>query len=123
MNFRLSSIKLFLLTCLLLIGIFTVFGCSNNPSLKIVSITSPVGRGQPATLVAKTSPYADCKITAYYLAGPDEPGLYPKQADSKGNVSWTWTIGNNTLSGTYQIIVDATVKGKSISQTISFRVS
>jgi len=71
-------------------------------------VTSPVKAGSKATLVAETTPGTTTSITVYYKSGPSSAaGLTTKVADSSGRVSWTWTVGSNTSSGTYRIIVVA----------------
>lgn len=92
-------------------------------SLQIVSVTSPVSPGANATLVAKTAPGAQCTITVYYKSGPSTAqGLYSKQADSAGNVSWTWEVGSRTTPGSWRIVVTASLQGKTVSQTTYFTV-
>lgn len=77
-------------------------------TIKIVSVTSPVKRGQNATLVAKATSGAYCTITVYYKSGPSKAkGLEPKNADKKGSVSWTWKVGTNTTPGKWKIVVTA----------------
>jgi beta-lactamase superfamily II metal-dependent hydrolase len=92
-------------------------------SLKIVSVTSPVGRGYTATLLARTEPGAYCTITVYYKSGPSKAsGLYEKQADSQGNVSWSWKVGTRTTPGSWRIVVTASLGGERISETTYFTV-
>ena len=92
-------------------------------SLKIVSVTSPVGAGANATLVARTLPNADCDIDVYYKSGASTAsGLYPKKADSSGKVSWTWKVGTRTTPGSWQIVVKASYGGKTVTQSTSFTV-
>jgi beta-lactamase superfamily II metal-dependent hydrolase len=92
-------------------------------SLEIISVTTPIGQGYYATLWANTEPGAYCTITVYYLSGPSEAqGLYPKYADSNGNVSWTWKVGTRTTPGTWRIVVTASSGGETVSQTTYFTV-
>jgi len=92
-------------------------------TLAIVSVTSPVGPGYNATLVAKTTPGANCGITVYYKSGPSTAqGLYPKTTDANGNVSWTRKVGTRTTPGSWKIIVTASLGGKTVSQTTYFTV-
>ena len=92
-------------------------------TINIVSVTSPVNAGSQATLVAKTLPGAQCDITVDYKSGPSSAsGLSPKAADGNGNISWTWTVGSRTTPGTWQIVVNASLNGTSISQSTSFTV-
>ena len=94
---------------------------ANNLVLDIASVTSPVKAGDKATLAAKTAPKAQCSITVYYKSGPGtDRGLSPAAADSDGNVSWTWTVATGTAPGTWQIVVEASLEGKTGSRTIEF---
>jgi len=91
--------------------------------LEIVSVTSPIGKGNTATLRAKTIPGADCTITVYYKSGPSSAsGLYSKKADSGGSVSWSWKVGTRTTSGSWRIVVTASLDGDTVSQTTNFTV-
>lgn len=102
-------------------GTFSV--TKNGLHLEIVSVTSPIGRGYTATLQARTEPGAYCTIAVYYKSGRSTAsGLYPKQADSQGNVSWSWKVGTRTTPGSWPIKVTASLEGKLISQTTCFTV-
>jgi competence protein ComEC len=93
------------------------------PFLEIVSVTSPIGQGYTATLKAKTLPRAQCTITVYYKSGASTAsGLYTKEADSQGNVSWSWKVGTRTTPGSWRIVVTASLEGKTVSQTTYFTV-
>lgn len=92
-------------------------------SLEIVSVTSPIGKGYTATLRAVTIPGASCTITVYYKSGKSTAlGLYPKEADSQGNVSWSWKVGTRTTPGSWLIVVTASLDGETSSQTTYFTV-
>jgi len=91
--------------------------------LEIVSVTSPIGKGYTATLKAETSPGAQCTIAVYYKSGRSTAsGLYPKEADSQGNVSWSWKVGTRTTPGSWPIVVTASLDGDTVSQTTDFTV-
>lgn len=91
--------------------------------LEIISVTSPVRPGANATLKAKTLPGAQETITVYYKSGPSTAqGLYPKIADSNGDISWTWKVGTRTTPGSWRIVVTASYGEKRTSQTTSFTV-
>ncbi|MCL6471795.1 MAG: hypothetical protein K6T91_03175 [Firmicutes bacterium] len=92
-------------------------------TLDIVSVTSPVSRGNAVTLVAKTTPGATCSIVVMYKSGPSRAqGLGTKVADANGYVSWTWIVGTRTTLGTWPITVTASMGGKSVSRSTSFTV-
>ena len=81
--------------------------------VKLISLTSPVGPGNPATITIKTVASARCQITVQYLSGPSKAkGLIPQEADSQGQVTWTWLVGSRTTPGTWPIIVTC-LSGKS----------
>jgi hypothetical protein len=93
-------------------------------SLQIISVTSPVSPGANATLVAQTTPGAECSIIVYYKSGPSTAtGLMtPKTADNSGRVSWTWKVGTRTTPGSWQIVVSASYEGQTVSQDTYFTV-
>jgi hypothetical protein len=92
-------------------GVVTV-GAAVAPSAKsseslarLVRVTSPVSRGDYATLVARVVPSRTCSITVYYKSGPSTAqGLYPKRP-RLGRVSWTWKVGTRTTPGRWPIRV------------------
>jgi len=76
--------------------------------LDLVSVTSPVGTGEEATVAVKTLPGAECTIRVRYQSGwSTAAGLYSKQADEHGEISWTWYVGPETTPGTWLIYVTA----------------
>lgn len=97
---------------------------NTSTALQVISVTSPVRPGANATLSANTTPGAQCTITVNYKSGPSTAsGLQTKTADSQGNVSWTWKVGANTTTGTWQIIVTATSQGSTVTTLTSFTVN
>ena len=92
-------------------------------SIEIVSVTSPVSPGAYATLKASAPPGAQCLIAVYYKSGRSTAqGLYAKQTDTNGDVSWTWKVGTRTTPGSWLIVVTATYEGKTTSQETYFTV-
>jgi hypothetical protein len=88
---------------------------------RILSITSPVSRGAKASVSAKTTPGAMCHLVVYNRSGPSRvAGAGDKQADSDGDVSWTWTIGTRSAPGTRTIDVICD-PGGSTSATLEVR--
>lgn len=77
----------------------------------VLSVTSPVSPGgTPVTVFAKTQPNAMCEITVGYEVGQNEKkALLPKQAESNGLVSWTWTVSPSVPFGKYPITVTTKV--------------
>jgi len=97
--------------------------CTSEFSLDIVSVTSPISPGAYATLNASAPPGAQCSIVVYYKSGPSTAqGLYNKQADVNGDVSWTWKVGTRTTPGSWRIVVTATYEGRRTSQETYFTV-
>ncbi len=71
-----------------------------------LSVTSPVTRGETAIATAKTVPRADCTIVVTYSSGiAAARGLEGKAADGAGDVSWSWTVGADTISGSWPVEV------------------
>jgi hypothetical protein len=93
----------------------------SSPSLaRLVRVTSPVSRGDYATLTARVRPSRTCSITVYYKSGPSHAqGLYPKRP-RLGRVSWTWKVGTRTTPGRWPIRVSC---GSAGSFRTSFRVT
>src|SRR3989454_669618 len=105
--------------CLTLAVILALFLCpiavtyGKQFEVKLVSLSSPVSPGNPASITIKTVASARCQITVQYLSGPSKAkGLVPQTADSEGQVTWTWLVGSRTTPGTWPIIVTC-LSGKS----------
>src|SRR5580765_4663371 len=72
-------------------------------AVKLVSVTSPVGAGSDATVVASAPTGATCSIVVTYKSGPSSAaGLYSQRVRS-GRVSWTWIVGTRTTPGRWPI--------------------
>ena len=93
--------------------------------LKIISVTSPIRKGNTATLEAKTNPGAHCTITVYYKSGPSgAQGLKrTPRADEDGYVMWSWKVGGNTTPGKWPIKVTAELEGKTATEWTEFTVT
>jgi len=88
-------------------------------NIEIVSLTSPIEANQQATIIARVSPEATASIRVTYKSGASTAaGLEDKQADSEGNVSWSWKVSPNTISGTWSIQITSNNE----STTIDFIV-
>jgi micrococcal nuclease len=84
--------------------------------LSVISLTSPVAPFTHATLQARTVPGATCDITVIYKSGPSvAQGLVPRQADTRGDVTWRWMVGSNTTPGRWPILV-ACSKGQDVAE-------
>jgi hypothetical protein len=72
---------------------------------RLIRVTSPVHRGDYATLVARIVPSRRCTIAVFYDRGRStDPGLHPKRPIDHG-VSWTWKVGIRTRTGRWPIRV------------------
>jgi acyl-CoA hydrolase len=89
-------------------------------SARLVHVTSPVSRGDHATLTAHVVPARRCMITVFYKSGTSRAqGLYAKRP-VHGRVSWTWMVGTNTTPGRWPIRVSC---GSAGSFQTSFKVT
>jgi hypothetical protein len=72
----------------------------------IAAAPGSVSAGSYATVSVHTAPGATCDITVIYKSGPSTAqGLYERQADGNGDVSWTWKVGTRTTPGTWPVII------------------
>ena len=80
---------------------------TSEPSITLVSITSPISINKTATLTVKGLPNAEHGINVYYSSGASSAaGLEKKISDDSGLVSWSWKIGARVKSGTHRIVVN-----------------
>lgn len=92
---------------------------ASTSTARLVSVTSPVGRGEHATLVARGAPARQCRITVYYKSGPSVAQGLDSKRPRNGRVSWTWMVGTNTTAGRWPIQVSC---GSAGSFRTSFKV-
>ncbi|MBM7656200.1 hypothetical protein [Neobacillus cucumis] len=79
---------------------------AQQATVQIISISNPAPRNSIATLRAKVAPGATAYIAVHYESGDSTAqGLEPKQADSNGNVSWSWHVGGRSTLGTVPVTV------------------
>ena len=74
------------------------------PTIQVDDITSPVKRGDDATLKIITRPGVHCELRVL-LFGPEtlpSEGLGPVTADADGVCSWTWTVPDDVVPGTWR---------------------
>jgi hypothetical protein len=85
---------------------------TNSVDVSITSITSPIERGNDATVKIKTTAGAKCTITVTYSSGKSQAsGLERKTANAKGKVHWTWTVGGSTKAGKYPVDISCKKSG------------
>lgn len=74
--------------------------------LGIISVTSPIGRNETATLKMKGIPNTDYSIEVFYsTAASTAAGLVTKKSDANGEVTWSWKIGGKTAAGEHRIVI------------------
>ena len=87
--------------------------------ITFVSMTTPVGKNEDATVTVQGLPNTEYDITVYYPSGiSTAEGLEKKRSDADGNVSWTWRIGGNTSLQTHYL----TITGGNSAITVYFTV-
>lgn len=91
--------------------------------VRLVDLTSPVTRGDAATIDVQTLAGASCSITVRYKSGPSKAsGLTRATADDTGAVGWTWTVGSRTTPGTWPITVTCRCGSATASLAVTFTV-
>ena len=74
--------------------------------LKVLYVTSPVGRNEKASLTIQGKPNTEYSISVFYSTNASKAdGLYSKVSDSSGKVTWTWKVGGRTKAGSHSITV------------------
>jgi len=75
-----------------------------NSNISLVSLDSPISRGNDVTVSIKGLPNTNYDIDVIYSSGPSKAsGLEDKISDSEGNVSWTFKVSSNVKPGTYEV--------------------
>lgn len=92
-----------------------------SPTITLKNLSSPIERGDDASMTIETKPGISCSISYYAPLGNESTakGLESKTSDSNGICSWTWRISGNTTPGTGTIYI--TVSGTN-SQSFSIVV-
>ena len=90
----------------------------DTSSLRLVSLTKQVPRGQTATITVCGVPYTTYRIEVHYATTVSTAkGLEPKTANADGTVTWQWKVGTRTKSGSHRIVIRGS-NGESL--TLSF---
>lgn len=72
--------------------------------IKLISLTTPVKRGETAEISIKGKPNTEYAISVFYGSGPSKAaGLEKKTSNSSGEVVWAWKVGGSTKSDEYII--------------------
>lgn len=91
--------------------------------VKAVSLTSPVRRGDDASLAVQTAANASCTIAVRYKTGLSKAtGLVPKTSDSAGKVGWTWRVSSGATPGKWPITVTCSAGGSQSTLVTAFVV-
>jgi hypothetical protein len=97
-----------------------LFAAPAVAGVRLVKLTSPVEAGHAATLTARALPPAvRCSITVDSRPVSHPAGLSSKRASLLGRVSWTWTVGPDTTSGLWPIVVSC---GRAGTLRVSIKV-
>ena len=77
---------------------------TSNSNINLVSLDTPVSRGNDVTVSIKGLPNTTYDIDVIYSSGESKAsGLEDKTSDSEGNVSWTFKVSSNVKPGTYEV--------------------
>ena len=91
-----------------------------NSNISLVSLDSPVSRGNDVTVSIKGLPNTNYDIDVIYSSGPSKAsGLEDKISDSEGNVSWTFKVSSNVKPGTYEVKISDEKDSASYSLEVS----
>ena len=95
------------------------------PQIQVTEISSPVGRGQEATLTIVTRPGLRCEVRVLLFGPATAPrqGLEAKVADERGECSWTWTVPNETAPGTWRYAVSVGTGDARVTREVTFGVT
>lgn len=79
---------------------------TSSEKLKVLYVTSPVGRNEKASLTIQGKPNTEYSISVFYsTAASTADGLENKVSDSNGKVTWTWKVGGRTKAGSHDITI------------------
>ena len=93
---------------------------TNGQDIQVISLTSPIVRGQNASITIQGTPGVEYTINVIYKSGPSTAkGLEPKIAGQDGLVTWSWKISPQTTPGTWNI----EITGGGASITVPFIVT
>ncbi len=108
---------------LVLVLALTSLALAPQLQMTLVKVSSPVSRGDDATITVQTTPKASCMITVRYKSGPSRArGLGPQEADAQGRVTWTWRVGSRTTPGKWPVTVTCSSGGRQGTLETSFVV-
>lgn len=90
-----------------------------SEELELISITSPIKRGNNANLKIKGAPNTEYHISVIYSSKESTAkGLENQISDSNGYASWTWKVGSSTKVGTYKVTITGGGQTKQFDLTV-----
>ena len=94
------------------------------PTIQVTDITSPVGRGEVATITIVTRPGLRCEVRVLVFGPSTVPreGLEPKVANEQVECSWTWTVPTETVPGAWRYALAVGSGDQRVTREVSFGV-
>jgi hypothetical protein len=85
----------------------TLPGGTPAAPIRVSLLTTPIGRGQIASIELKVRPNYECSIRYVTPAGGQAnlPGLANRQSDANGTLRWMWEIASTTTPGDGRVII------------------
>lgn len=99
---RVHTLKAVLALPFMLLAGLVPAAFGQNVRVQIVSGTSPVSPGSPASLIVKTNPGAVCTPS---VSGPARAKLESKPANAQGLATWRSRVPKLAAKGIYQLTV------------------
>lgn len=99
----------------------TLPGGTPAPPIQIILLTTPISRGETASIELRVRPNSECSIQYTTPTGntPILPELGNRRADGAGKLTWFWQIPSTTIPGQARVRVtcgsDIVNEGISIS--------
>ena len=93
-------------------------------TIQVVEVTEAPRRGEQATVTIRTRPGVRCELRVF-LFGPStlpREGLAPTTAGDDGLCSWTWTVPEATVPGTWRYLVAVGIGDRRVTREVSFAV-
>jgi hypothetical protein len=91
-------------------GLALALVSSAAASVRVTKRPGRVSPGDTASVTVVVTPRARCTIGVYYSSSKSAArGLGAKTAKT---ITWTWTVGSNTRSGTWPVKIDCGRSGK-----------
>jgi hypothetical protein len=79
--------------------------------VSLVKLTSPVHRGDYASLTVSVRPAHACSIVVTYQSGPSEAAGLGTKRPIAGKITWRWKVGSRTTPGRWPIQVKCGTSG------------